>query len=153
MNPDIISFGKKVQAAGCAAGSRVDEIPTNVFKQSSRINSTWGGNLVDFVRCQKYLEIIEEEKLVENCATMGNYFVEQLQKLSNSKPITNVRGKGLLIAFDLASSEKRDQVLQTMHDNSAIALGCGDRSVRIRPHMDVTQQEADHAIEIIGKSI
>ena len=44
------------------AGPRIDEEPENVFKVSSRINSTWGGNLVDMVRIQRYLEIIEEEQ-------------------------------------------------------------------------------------------
>lgn len=153
VQPDLISFGKKVQAAGCAAGSRVDEVPTNVFKQSSRINSTWGGNLIDMVRCQKYLEIIEEDKLIEHSATMGNFFVDQLQKISGSKAISNVRGRGLLIAFDLQTSEKRDQTLKKMHENGAIALGCGEKSVRIRPHMDITKQEAEHAIQLIEKSV
>ena len=48
--PDVIAFGKKTQVCGVMAGGRVDEVPDNVFAVSSRINSTWGGNLVDMVR-------------------------------------------------------------------------------------------------------
>jgi L-lysine 6-transaminase len=59
--PDIIAFGKKMQVCGILAGKRLDEIEGNVFKVSSRINSTWGGNLVDMVRSSKIMEIIEED--------------------------------------------------------------------------------------------
>lgn len=48
--PDVVAFGKKTQVCGIMAGRRVDEVPDNVFAVSSRINSTWGGNLVDMVR-------------------------------------------------------------------------------------------------------
>ena len=63
VEPDALAFGKKTQTCGIAVGHRVDEIDS-VFKISSRINSTWGGNLVDMVRCQRFVEIIEEEDLI-----------------------------------------------------------------------------------------
>ena len=47
------------------AGGRVDEVPDNVFAVSSRINSTWGGNLTDMVRARRILEVIEAEALIE----------------------------------------------------------------------------------------
>ena len=55
--PDILAFGKKTQVCGIMVNNRVDELSDNVFNVSSRLNSTWGGNLVDMVRCQKYLEV------------------------------------------------------------------------------------------------
>ncbi|MEM7234084.1 MAG: aminotransferase class III-fold pyridoxal phosphate-dependent enzyme, partial [Planctomycetota bacterium] len=51
VTPDVISFGKKAQVCGVAAGPRLHEVEDNVFRLSSRINSTWGGGLVDMVRC------------------------------------------------------------------------------------------------------
>ena len=51
LEPDAVAFGKKTQVCGCLVGPRVDEEPENVFKVSSRINSTWGGGLTDMVRC------------------------------------------------------------------------------------------------------
>src|SRR5262249_56106941 len=51
IRPDLLAFGKKAQVCGMIAGARLDEEPENVFRVSSRINSTWGGNLVDMVRC------------------------------------------------------------------------------------------------------
>lgn len=151
--PDLISFGKKVQVAGCASTGRIDEVPDNVFKMSGRINSTWGGNLVDMVRCQKLLEIIDEENLVENAAAMGEYFLQELQKLtSKHSKVTNVRGRGLLIAFDLPTAADRDQTMKKIFENGAMTLSCGERSIRLRPHLDITKSEIDHAIKVFDKS-
>ncbi|MCB1198263.1 MAG: L-lysine 6-transaminase, partial [Deltaproteobacteria bacterium] len=78
ITPDLIAFGKKAQIAGCASTGRIDQIQDNVFAQSSRINSTWGGNLLDMFRVQRYLEIIEEDNLVEHAANVGEYLLGQL---------------------------------------------------------------------------
>ena len=81
VKPDILAFGKKTQVCGILAGKRVDEIPGNVFHVSSRINSTWGGNLTDMVRSQRYLEIIEEEQLVEHAAKEGEFLLGRIHEL------------------------------------------------------------------------
>src|SRR5690606_16271615 len=95
--PDIIAFGKKMQVCGILVGERVDENPNNVFTVSSRINSTWGGNLVDMVRSTKILQIIHEDRLVEKAAETGVYLQQKLTELANEFPVvSNVRAKGLL---------------------------------------------------------
>lgn len=58
VTPDVVAFGKKAQVCGVMAGGRVDDVPDNVFRVSSRINSTWGGNLTDMVRARRILEVI-----------------------------------------------------------------------------------------------
>ena len=65
VQPDVVAFGKKAQVCGIMAGGRVDEVPDNVFAVSSRINSTWGGNLTDMVRARRILEVIESDGLIE----------------------------------------------------------------------------------------
>ena len=65
VTPDVVAFGKKTQVCGVMAGGRVDEVPDNVFAVSSRINSTWGGNLTDMVRSRRILEVIERDGLFE----------------------------------------------------------------------------------------
>lgn len=153
VKPDLIAFGKKVQVAGCASTQRIDEVEDNVFKMSGRINSTWGGNLVDMVRCTKLLEIIQEEKLVENAFSMGAYFLQELQKLAHKHmKISNVRGRGLLIAFDLPTASDRDQTMKKIFENGAMTLSCGEKSIRLRPHLDITKSEIDHAIQIFDRS-
>ena len=69
--PDILCFAKKMQVGGIFASRRLDEVKDNVFALPSRINSTWGASLVDMVRCTRVLEIIVNERLVENAAARG----------------------------------------------------------------------------------
>ncbi len=153
VTPDLVAFGKKVQVAGCASTKRVDEVKENVFHVSSRINSTWGGNLIDMVRCQRLLEIIDEERLVENAASVGAYFLSRLEELAQRRPkITNARGRGLMLAFDLPDTQTRNRLRQAIHKNGAIILGCGSRSLRLRPHLSFTRENVDQAIGIIDKS-
>lgn len=155
IKPDIIAFGKKTQVCGIMVGSLVDEVDNHVFKESSRINSTWGGNLIDMVRATKYFEIIEEERLVENAAKMGDYLQKRLHELGDNYPeiISNIRGKGLMCAFDLPDSKTRDMVKDTVYKNLMIVLPCGEKSIRFRPALNINQDEIDRGIEILDKSI
>src|ERR1700753_821402 len=79
--PDILAFGKKMQVCGILAGKKVDEIEDNVFHVSSRINSTWGGSLVDMVRSSKIMSIIDEDNLCNNAAVTGEYLQNGLIKI------------------------------------------------------------------------
>lgn len=67
LSPDVVAFGKKTQVCGIMAGGRVDEVHDNVFHVSSRINSTWGGNLTDMVRARRILEVVEQDRLIDAC--------------------------------------------------------------------------------------
>lgn len=149
VKPDLIAFGKKMQVCGILSGDRVREVKNNVFEEKSRINSTWGGNLVDFVRSQKYLEIIRDESLVENAASTGNYLLERLKSLG----VENVRGAGLMCSFDMSTSGERDAVVSRCLTNGLFLLGCGQKSVRVRPSLTFTQEECDLLIELLKKSL
>ncbi|MEY2492709.1 MAG: L-lysine 6-transaminase, partial [Verrucomicrobiota bacterium] len=106
VKPDLLAFGKKVQACGVMAGPRLAEVKDNAFNLPSRLNSTWGGNLTDMVRSTHFLRIIEQENLFENAAKVGAYFIEQLLELQRDCPfISRVRGRGLFIAFDLPDAK------------------------------------------------
>ena len=152
VQPDLLAFGKKMQVCGCLGGGRMDEEPENVFKISSRINSTWGGNLVDMVRCAKYLEIIHEEKLVENAATVGAHLLAGLQKLQAERPglLSNARGRGLMCAIDFPDGDVRGAVADKAYDLGVIILGCGKRSLRFRPPIDITTAEVDEALQLFA---
>ena len=153
--PDIISFGKKTQVCGLLAGDRLNEVENHVFKRSSRINSTFGGNLVDMVRFKIILETIKEFDLLENAKTNGQYLLEEITKLEDEFPafLINSRGRGLFCSFDLPSPDERDQLVKETYKNNLIILGCGIKSIRFRPHLTVTKSEIDFAINIIKKSI
>lgn len=150
VQPDMFSFGKKTQVCGFASNDRILEEPENVFAVSSRINSTWGGNLVDMVRCRKFLEIIEEERLVENARVVGESLVGRLEEVAKEFPgrVTNVRGKGLFIAFDLPDHAARNKVLSTwLQKHNVMGLASGDRAIRLRPPLTLTKEEAALGIQ------
>lgn len=145
VEPDLFAFGKKMQVCGFAANDRIFDESENVFTVSSRINSTWGGNLVDMVRACRYLEIIEEEKLVENARVVGEYLMEKLQELAREFPgkMGNVRGKGLFIAFDLPDGATRGKVLSTwLQKHDVMGLASGENAIRLRPALTLTKEDA-----------
>jgi len=155
VTPDIVAFGKKTQVCGIMVSNRVMEAPDNVFKVASRINSTWGGNLVDMVRCQRYLEIMHEERLVENAAAVGKRLLaglEQAVKASGDKA-TNVRGRGLMCAFDLPTTERRNQVLAKLRENGTMAIPSGPIAIRCRPPITLSAEEADRGAESLEKTL
>lgn len=154
--PDIISFGKKTQVCGVLANKeKFDEVPNNVFRESSRINSTFGGNFVDMLRFQLTMEVIERENLVENAEKMGEILVGKLEKLEEMYPdkISGARGRGLMCAFDLPSGAERDRLREVVYDDGLLILACGDRSIRFRPHLNVSEEELTKALDIIERNL
>lgn len=153
--PDIISFGKKTQVCGILANKeKLDQVPHHVFQESSRINSTFGGNYIDMIRFKLILEVIEQENLVENAKVQGDFLKAELEKLAESKSsVSNVRGMGLFTSFDLPSGEERDAVIKKAFENKLILLACGDRTIRFRPHLNVTRENLEKVIEILNEII
>lgn len=150
--PDILAFGKKMQVCGILAGKKVDEIETNVFKVPSRINSTWGGNLADMVRSSKILEIIEEDDLVNKAALKGKYLQDQLFKISEKhEQLSNVRGRGLMAAFDFPNKEMRDKFILKGAEENVMFLGCGDRTIRFRPALIIEEKHIDQGLDVLEK--
>jgi L-lysine 6-transaminase len=153
VEPDVFSFGKKTQVCGIAAGPRVDEVDS-VFKVSSRINSTWGGNLVDMVRCQRFVEIIEEEDLLANSRRVGRYLLAGLERLCTEVPkATNARGRGMFAAIDLPSGAERDQAIKAMREAGVLALASGDQSLRFRPALNIDEDEVDEGLNRLGEAL
>jgi L-lysine 6-transaminase len=156
IRPDLLSFGKKTQVCGMmGGGAMIEREPDNVFRTSSRLNSTWGGNLVDMVRCQRYLEIMAEEKLVENAARVGTHLKGALERMQARRPevLSGARGRGLMCAIDLPDGATRDAAANHAFELGLIILPCGTRSLRFRPPLDITEAEVDESLEVLGRAI
>lgn len=151
VTPDVVSFGKKTQVCGVMAGRRVDEVADNVFTVSSRINSTWGGNLVDMVRSRRILEVIESDGLLGNAAAMGDHLLAQLRLLATEFPhaVLDPRGRGLMCAFSMPAAANRDELIRRLWDRHVIMLPSGSNSVRFRPALTVTRDEIDACIDAV----
>ena len=154
VTPDILAFGKKSQVCGILAGHKLDEVDDHVFQTPSRINSTWGGNIVDMVRFDRILEIMEEEQLVDHAGAVGQYLQDRLHDLADAFPaLTNVRGRGLMTAFTLPSPEYRNRVKEQTYEEGAILLGCGERSIRFRTPLTITENEVDEGLACLRRAL
>ena len=151
VKPDMMTFGKKLHVCGFVSSTRIDEVTENVFHIPNRLNSTFGGNLIDMVRATRILEIIEEEQLVENAFAVGEYLHKNLNALENEFPklISNTRGLGLLCAMDLDSRQNRDLIKEKAIENGLILIGCSERTIRFRPPLNLSKPEVDEGIDII----
>lgn len=151
VTPDVVAFGKKLQVCGVMAGGRVDEVPDNVFAVPSRINSTWGGNLTDMVRARRYLEVIESDGLIPRAAELGAHL---LGRLAGVPGVQNVRGRGLMVAVDLPTPAARDTAVRYLHEHERVLiLGGGERSIRFRPALTVTETELDEAVAALTRAV
>jgi L-lysine 6-transaminase len=155
VEPDIISFGKKTQVCGVLAGSVFDEVTENVFNTSGRLNSTWGGNLTDMVRFTRQLQIIEQEKLVDNAARVGELLLTRLKELESEFPqlVHSARGRGLFCAFDMPSPRKRLELRQRVFNRNLLLIGCGELTIRFRPPLNINTLEINEGIDIIRTSL
>ncbi len=151
VSPDVIAFGKKTQVCGVMAGGRVDEVPDNVFAVSSRINSTWGGNLTDMVRARRILEVIEADDLIAHAATAGRHLLDRLEDLAAEFPalVLDPRGRGLMCAFSMPSAGERDELVRRLWDRKVIMLASGADSVRFRPALTVSREDLDAAVDAV----
>lgn len=155
VKPDIFAFGKKAQICGIIVGPRVDEVDTNCFNVSSRINSTWGGNIVDMVRSTEYLKIYRDDKVLDYVTnTAGPALYNGLKELEAEFRgyISNVRGKGLMCAYDICTPELRAAFLKEATRNNMLILPCGSNTVRFRPALNVPLDDVMLGIEISRKA-
>jgi len=153
--PDVLAFGKKAQVCGILANKeKFDQVEHHVFKESSRINSTFGGDFIDMLRFKLILEVIEQENLLANAAEKGTYLKSKLQKVIKDRPqLSNLRGEGLFVALDFDSADSRNEFIKRAYANKLIMLGCGEKSIRFRPHLNISKEDIDKTIMIIENSL
>jgi L-lysine 6-transaminase len=150
VSPDLIAFGKKSQACGVMIGPRLDEVKDNVFRLPGRVRSTWGGSLSDMVRCTCYLHVVEKEGLVDHAKRVGEELLEGLHELAGAyTPISAVRGRGLMFAFDLPDRETREKFYKGLYDVGLLALRSGESSICFRPALDFPMHAVERAIDIL----
>lgn len=155
IEPDLLAYGKKTHVCGVLGGGRLDDEPDHVWRTSSRINSTFGGSLVDMVRATVMLDVIERDGLIDRAGQLGVRLLDQLEDLQGRhEALDNARGRGLFVAVDLPTPALRDDVAARMfRDERVILLGCGERSLRFRPALTVTTDELDRAVEALDRCV
>ena len=152
--PDVVAFGKKTQVCGIFANRRVEEVTDNVFEKPSRINSTWGGSLVDMVRAKRFIEIIEQDNLAENIAERGCQVLGALRTIAReSGAFTNVRGMGSWMAFTLEGAAQRDALIGSLREQGLLVLAAGPQSIRLRMPLILSESEANLLAERVDAAL
>jgi L-lysine 6-transaminase len=145
--PDLLTFGKKAQISGVCIGQDIPYID-EVVNVPGRLSPTWNGDIIDFIRCKYIMKAYKDYDLINNAAELGDYILSSIEKMKKFK---NVRGRGFLIAFDFESSDERDRYDSLCFEKGLFLLPMRDLTLRMRPNMALTKDEADHALEIIRK--
>ena len=107
------------------------------------------------VRATRILEVIEQDHLVDNARCMGAGLLDSLQGLAAEFPnlVGQVRGRGLMCAVDLPTSELRTRLVALAREEGLLVLPCGQKSIRFRPFLDVTAADIARACEVLGRAL
>jgi len=144
--PDIITFGKKVQVSGIMAKKQIKEI----FQKPIRLEVTWDGDLVDMVRSYFILKAYKKYDILKNVNERGKQLFTGFSKI---KGIKNLRHQGLLFCFDFDSGGERDGFVRRAFSNGLLTSRAGEKSLRLRPNLAVSERECALAVELTAKSL
>ena len=153
--PDIITCAKGV-ASGMPLGVTLTRAGIMDWKPGAHA-STFGGNPVCLAAAQATLQLLQSS-LIRNAAEVGAYLKGKMQSWPERFPIVGqVRGLGLMLAFELVSDRQRrtrdaamrDRLVQAAFEKGLLVLGCGPNSIRLMPPLVCTRGDADVAVDIL----
>jgi len=139
--PDILVFGKKSQICGIVTNEKYSEILNDPYQ---KLDVTFDGELIDIVRATYILKAFEKYNILENVNENSKFIEDSLKD-----KVINYRSKGYLIAFDFESQEKRDEFVKNCFDNKLLINKAGEKTVRLRPNLALTKEEAKLFLERI----
>jgi len=147
--PDYVTFAKKMAATGFyhTAETRASA-PYRNF-------NTWMGDPVRVIILESLVKQIKEFKLLDVVQESGKILMDGLAEIQNKQgsPISNVRGKGTFIAFDMPTFALQDKLINLLRDSGVESTGCGVRSVRIRPMLIFQPHHAQEYLRILKECL
>jgi 4-aminobutyrate aminotransferase len=145
IKPDVFSSAKALQVGAVISSKKM--FP----KEAGAISSTWGGgHKLDLAIGMKTIEIIKRDKLLRRNVKMGNYLMGELKKIEN---VNNVRGRGLMIAFDLKNGKERDDFIIECVKKGLIVLGAGEKSIRVIPPFVIEKKDINEGLKVIDNAL
>ncbi|ROL62375.1 ornithine--oxo-acid transaminase [Bacteroidetes/Chlorobi group bacterium ChocPot_Mid] len=150
VRPDIVIIGKALSGGYYPVSAILaDSKILGVIKPGEH-GSTFGGNPLGAAVAVRSLEVIEEEKLVERSAELGEYFVQKLRAIQ-SPHIVMVRGRGLWIGFVL--DRKARPYCEKLKEEGILCKETHENIIRFAPPLVITKDEIDWAVEKIEKVV
>ena len=146
IKPHLITMAKGM-GNGFPVGGVI--IHPDIKPWSGMLGTTFGGNYLASVACLAVLEVMEKESLIENAATVGQYWMDKLSAFSK---VQSLRGKGLMIGFDLPENLKsvRNDLLLKHHIFTGEAK---PNTIRLLPSLTLTKEEADKLITALQEEL
>lgn len=144
--PDILTFGKGIGGgfpiAGLVSSQKILDNTGNNF-----LGGTYGGNAISCAAAITSIDIMKDEKLLDNVNYLGHYLKIELEKMPQIK---TVRQYGLMIAIELNDLNAIDIVRKLNHKN-VLVLTCGDKGqyIRLLPPLNIKKEECDIFLEIL----
>lgn len=152
IKPDIMTLAKTLGGGfpigACLAADDVAE----VFQPGSHA-ATFGGNPLACAAALAALQAIEDDRLVENAAAVGDYFRAKLEQLKSQRDdVVEVRGIGLMLAIDLSRKDAAHIGVRCL-EKSLIVNSVGDSMIRFLPPLIVRREHVDTAIRIVSEAL
>ena len=154
--PDLITVAKGI-AAGMPLGAVIGKKEIMDLPRGSHA-STFGGNPVSCAAASAVIDVIREDKLLENVSTVGAYTIKRFKEMQEKHElIGDVRGKGLMIGIELVKDKytkepavkELSKVLNESFKRGVAVIGCGKSTIRIAPPLSISMELMDKAISII----
>lgn len=148
INPDILCLGKGL-AGGIPIGATLvaKEVAQKIPKHIH--TSTFGGNPLACAGMLATLQLLTDKRL-DHIGKIGRYFIKQLASISSSL-IREVRGKGLMIAVELTTPDKRNETLKTLQKEKILAIPAGESAIRFLPPYIVKKEHIDRVVKTLQK--
>jgi ornithine--oxo-acid transaminase len=153
VRPDMITIGKALGGGFYPVSAVLADSPIMSLFSPGEHGSTFGGNPLAAAVARAAMRVLVEEKLVENSAKMGEYFMEQLSEI-NSPHIKEVRGKGLLIGVELkpeAGGARR--FCEVLQQKGILAKETHDNVIRFAPPLIIGKETIDWALPFIRDTL
>jgi 4-aminobutyrate aminotransferase len=141
-------------AKGLRVGATISR--SDVFPQEkSRLSSTWGaGDILASAQGALTIDAVEEHDRMDNAVERGRAFKERFRDATAGiDAVEDVRGKGLMLAVEFDSKDRREAVVTAAMQRGLLTLGCGHRTLRLLPPMDSTQREIELGTGLLVEAV
>jgi 4-aminobutyrate aminotransferase len=156
VEPDILCSAKAL-ASGLPLGATIAKSKVMDWVGGSHA-STFGGNPLSCVAANAVIDVIREERLLENATLQGAYIMKRLEELKQQSEIVgDVRGKGLMIGMEIVESKetrkpapkKAAEIMKRSWKRGVAVITCGSSTIRIAPPLNISKELVDSALEIL----
>ncbi|WIV67404.1 aminotransferase class III-fold pyridoxal phosphate-dependent enzyme [Natrialbaceae archaeon AArc-T1-2] len=147
LTPDVIASAKGLRVG--ATISRAECFPD----EQGRLSSTWGaGDVLAALQGALTIDVVREENLLENVRVRGKR-LRGLLSDAGRESMVDVRGRGLMVGVEFDTEARRDEVMAAAMRRGLLTLGCGYKTLRLLPPLDVTEREIDLGVELFLEAV